>query len=330
MADKVRIGFIGAGGIAVGHAMRLHDGGLAEIVALSDPSDGSVARMRERRPELAGVPVFADYRDMLAQVPLDAVEIHSPHVYHTRQILDSLTAGKHVLCEKPMTSSVADAKAVIAKRDETGKVLGVSYQRHFSPMYRYIRDQICTSALGSLQTVTVIMAQDWITHQRGAWRSDPAISCGGQLNDSGSHLVDMLLWCTSMKAVEVFAKINSFDCQVDVDSAITVRFANGAIGNLTILGSAPQGFWELFGAWGSKGSLIYDMKSGLREQFFGGDEHPLAFTDAASDPDTNFVRAILGQEPLEIPAECGLRVIELTEAAWRSAQSGKPVLVEEM
>ena len=330
MADKVRIGFIGAGGIAVGHAMRLHDGGLAEIVGLSDPSDGSIARMKAQRPELADVPVFADYRQMLAQVPMDAVEIHSPHVYHTRQILDSLSADKHVLCEKPMTSSVADAKAVIAKRDETGLVLGVSYQRHFSPMYRYIREQIGGSSLGNLQTVSVIMAQDWADHQRGAWRSDPAISCGGQLNDSGSHLVDMLLWCTSMKAVEVFAKINSFDMKVDVDSAITVRFANGAIGNLTILGAAPQGFWELFGAWCSKGSLIYDMQSGLREQFFGGEEHQLSFGDAANNPDTNFVRAILGQEELQIPAECGLRVIELTEAAWRSAKSGQPVLVEEM
>jgi predicted dehydrogenase len=330
MADKVRIGFIGAGGIAVGHAMRLHDGGLAEVVALADPSTASVARMKQSRPELADVPVFADYHEMLSKASLDAVEIHSPHVFHTQQILDSLDAGKHVLCEKPMTSSVADAKAVIAKRDQSGLVLGVSYQRHFSPMYRYIREQICGGNLGNLQTVTVIMAQDWINNQRGAWRSDPALSCGGQLNDSGSHLVDMLLWCTAMKATEVYAKINSFDCAVDVDSAITVRFANGAIGNLTILGSAPQGFWELFGAWGSKGSLIYDMKSGLREQFFGGQEHDLTFSTAGSDPDTNFVRAILGQEALEIPAECGLRVIELTEAAWRSAKAGKPVLVEEM
>lgn len=330
MADKVRIGFIGSGGIAVGHAMRLHDSGLAEVVALSDPSAESIARMKARRAELADVPVFADYREMLSRVPLDAVEIHSPHVYHTQQMLDSLSAGKHVLCEKPMTSSVADAKAVIAKRDATGLVLAVSYQRHFNPMYRYIREQVGGDALGDLQTVSVIMAQDWARTQRGLWRSDPAISCGGQLNDSGSHLVDMLLWTTSMKAVEVFAKINSYDMQVDVDSAITVRFANGAIGNLTILGAAPQGFWELFGAWCAKGSLIYDMQSGLREQFFGGEEHQLSFPEPVSNPDLNFVRAIRGEEALEIPAECGLRVIELTEAAWRSAKTGKPVLVEEM
>ena len=184
--------------------------------------------------------------------------------------------------------------------------------------------------LGEVQTVVVMMAQEWLRSTRGQWRQNPAISLGGQLNDSGSHLVDMFLWTTGLQAEKVYAEINKFDSQVDIDSALTVRFSNGAIGNITVLGNAPQGFWELFGVWGSKGSIIYDMLHGLRQQMFGEPERTLEFPKPESNPDLNFARAILGQEEVQVPAECGLRVSELTEAAWRSAAQGKPVLVAEM
>ena len=332
MADKIRVGFIGSGGIAVHHAIQLLTtaGDLGEIVALADPSEQSLAHMKEKRPDLANVPTFSDHRQMLAQVPMDAVEIHSPHNAHTQQILDSLDKGLHVLCEKPLSSTVADSRRVIAKRDETGKILMVSYQRHFQPMYRYIREQIQTGALGEVQTVVVMMAQEWLRATRGAWRQDPALSLGGQLNDSGSHLVDMFLWTTGLQAKKVYAEINNFDAKVDIDSTLTVRFTNGAIGNVTVLGNAPQGFWELFGVWGSKGSIIYDMLHGLRQQMFDQPEQNLEFPKPDNNPDLNFLRAILGQEEIQVPAECGLRVSELTEAAWRSAAQGRAIEVSEM
>jgi predicted dehydrogenase len=175
----------------------------------------------------------------------------------------------------------------------------------------------------------LVLTQDWLRSQRGTWRQDPKLSCGGQLNDSGSHVVDMMLWCTGLQAQEVYAQVNSFDVLVDVDSTITVRFTNGAIGNVTVLGSTP-GYWEMFGIWGSEGGVTYDITSGLVRQVFGSQPEKPELLPASSDPDANFVRAILGTEPVEVPAECGLRVIELTEAAWRSAASGKPVTVGEM
>ena len=161
----------------------------------------------------------------------------------------------------------------------------------------------------------------------GTWRQDPKLSCGGQLNDSGSHVVDMLLWCTGLQATEVFAQINNYDRQVDVDSAVTVRFTNGAIGNVTVLGSTP-GYWEMFGIWGVEGGVAYDITSGLRRQVFGAGEEKPELPAASSDPDANFVRTILGQEENQVPAECGLRVIQLTEAAWKSGYSGKPAKVK--
>jgi len=330
MADKVRIGFIGAGGIAVGHAMRLHETGMAEVVALSDPSEDSVARMKERRPELGAAPVYADYREMLEKADLDAVQIHSPHCYHAQQIVDALDAGLHVLCEKPMTSTVADARRVIAKRDETGKILVVSYQRHYEGTYRYIRELAQGGQLGRLQMVALILSQEWLNATRGKWRQSMELSCGGQLNDSGSHLVDMMLWTTGLQPDRVFAEINYFGAEVDIDSAITARFAGGALGNVTIMGGSPTPFWEFFGVWGSEGAVIYDRINGLQVLREGKDTVRPELPPSSGDPDSNYVRAILGLEEPGVPAECGLRVSEFTEAAWRSEKAGLPVRVQDM
>ena len=330
MAEKVRIGFIGSGGIAVGHAMRLHDSGMAEVVALSDPSEASVARMKEMRPELAGAATYADYREMLEKADLDGVQIHSPHCYHAQQIVDALDAGRHVLCEKPMTSTVEDARRVIAKRDETGKILVISYQRHYEGTYRYIREMVQGGKLGKLQMVALILSQEWLNATRGKWRQNMALSCGGQLNDSGSHLVDMMLWTTDLQPERVFADINYFGAEVDIDSAISARFGGGTLGNVTIMGGSPTPFWEFFGVWGSDGAVIYDRINGLRELRLGQESVEPELPPSEGDPDTNFVRAILGLEEPGVPAECGLRVSEFTEAAWRSAKSGLPVRVLDM
>ncbi|NPV07927.1 MAG: Gfo/Idh/MocA family oxidoreductase [Anaerolineae bacterium] len=330
MGDKVRIGFIGSGGIAIGHAMRLHDSGLAEVVALSDPSEASLARMKEARPELADVPTFSDYREMLDKVAMDGVEIHSPHCFHARQILDALDAGLHVLCEKPMTSTVADARAVIARRDETGKILTISYQRHYEPTYQFIREMAQGGDLGRLQMVSLVLSQDWLRGTRGTWRQSLEISCGGQLNDSGSHLVDMMLWTTGLEADRVYAEINRYDCEVDIDSAIVARFVGGTLGNVTIMGASPTPFWEFFGVWGSEGAVVYDRLNGVQVLRVGQEPLTPELPPADNNPDLNFVRAILGLEEPGVPAECGLRVSEFTEAAWRSAGLGRPVLVREM
>jgi len=327
MDEKVRIGFIGAGNIAAGHAMRLHESGLAEVVALADPSEASLSRIKSRRPELADVPTFADWREMLDQVPMDGVVIHSPHCFHPEQVIYSLDAGKHVLCEKPLASTVADAKKIIAKRDETGLAVMISYQRHFAPAYRYMREKVLDGTIGNVQTVVTVLTQDWLNNTRGTWRQDPKLSCGGQLNDSGSHLVDLILWTTDLRPQQVYAEINNLGIPVDVDSAITVRFRGGAIANVTIMGSAPS-YWEMYGIWGSKGFVAYDPTKGLQQQLFGGALETPSLPEPDSNPDLNFVRAILGQEEVQTPPEWGLRTIELTEAAWRSAELGQPVTIE--
>jgi predicted dehydrogenase len=327
MADKVRIGFIGAGGIARAHMKWLADIPEAQVVALSEPNPEAIAQMVAAYPETCQLPVFADYRQMLAKVELDAVEIHTPHMLHHQQGVDVLAAGKHLLMEKPFACSVRHAQQLIEAG--RGKVLMVSYQRHFQGPYLYVRDQIQKGALGSIQFVAALQSQGWKRATAGSWRQAKALSGGGQINDSGSHLIDILLWTTGLAAESVHAYMQNYDCEVDIDSALSMRFTNGAQGTISIVGDSPM-WWEEFSVWGSAGVLLYRNGKILQRAFGASEMTEVTDLPGSSTPDRNFVDAILGRDVVRVPPECGLRVIELTEAAWRSAELGRAVRVEEL
>lgn len=321
--EKVRIGFIGAGGIARHHVKRLSAVPEAQIVAMAEPSEHSIARMHEAHPHTTSCQLYTDYRDMLEKESLDAVQIHTPHTLHFEQAMACLERDLHVLIEKPMVTTSAHAEALVAAAE--GKVLVVSYQRHYEPMYRYVREQIRSGALGKLQFMAALQSQGWYRGTQGTWRQDPALSGGGQLTDSGSHLIDIMLWSTELEPMEVYASQAFYESQVDIDSAITVRFRGGAQGTISIIGDSPF-WWEDFSIWGDKGAILY-RNGKLYFQALGGDLSEVTDLPAGSDPDRNFVNAILGREAVESPATGGLRVIRFTEACWRSAREGKPITI---
>ena len=299
----------------------------AEIVALVDPSKDSLARVSQEFPDLAGLPTFADHQEMLGSVELDAIEIHTPHTQHFQQALDVFEANKHLLLEKPMVCSVRRAKDLIAAAGD--RVFMISYQRHFQGPYLYIRDQVQSGVLGEIQFIAALQSQNWRRGTQGTWRQQKALSGGGQLNDSGSHLIDILLWTTGLTAESVFAYCNNYDTEVDIDSALSLRFTNGAQGTISIIGDSPM-WWEEFSIWGSKGVLLYRNGTILQRKYGEAEMQEVDELPEDSTPDQNFVDAILGRAQVQVPPECGLRVIELTEAAWRSAEAGQRVQVSDL
>ena len=321
--DRIRIGFIGAGGIARAHVRRLAAVPEAQVVAMAEPSRESRERMIEVHPEMASCAFYDDYREMLDNVALDAVEIHTPHTLHFQQAMDVLDLDLPLLLEKPMVTTTDHAVQLIEAAK--GKILGISYQRHFQPMYRYVKEKIQTGALGKIQYIAALQSQAWYKSQRGKWRQDPALSGGGQLNDSGSHLIDIMFWTTDLEPAEVYASMEFYDTQVDIDSAIAIRFANGAQGTISIIGDSPF-FWEDFSIWGSEGAILY-RNGVMYHQTLGGKMEEITDLPEGSDPDANFVNAILGKEVIGAPPKCGLKVIRFSEAAWESARVGHAVKI---
>lgn len=341
MSTPLRVGLIGAGNNMLGtHVPRYLNRDEAVIVACTEPFAANVERLKERFPTLAALPFYDDHKKMLAEAKLDAVVISTPHSMHYQQIVDALHAGCHVLCEKPLVCSVQEAKGVIAARDRAQKVVLVSYQRHYQHAFLVMKTAIDQGLIGALQYVDLQQNQNWYNNQKAAdrWRIHKELSGGGQLNDSGSHIVDILLYVTGLEPEKVYAVQQSFDLGVDVNSAVTVTFKGGATGCLSIVGNAPfkgGSVHEDITIYGSEGAVFYRQlgQESPRTPFiqvrrFDADT-PVEVTDVpeASNPDENFLAAILGKQPVLAPAECGLRVMQLSEAAWKSAERGEAVAV---
>ncbi|MCC7492963.1 MAG: Gfo/Idh/MocA family oxidoreductase [Fimbriimonadaceae bacterium] len=336
-AAPLRIGLIGCGNNQRGaHLPRLAkcaERGEVVIVAGCDPLAENLAKVQEQVP---GLVPYADHHALLAGEALDAVVISTPHTLHYQQILDSFAAGCHVLTEKPMCCSVAEARELLARRDALGKHLQIGYQRHFLGGYRWVRQQIASGAAGAVRFVTAWQAQDWLSGQLakgGTWRIAAGLSGGGQLNDSGSHLVDIILWMTGLQPTAVSAAVDHRGQEVDILSAVTAECDGGAIASLSVIGESVLPFGEQIVIWCDHATFeLVGFGDPVRVTWDSAKNQTLTVPPEErphwSDPDANFVAALLGREPLEVPGECGLRTIALTAAAWEAARSGGRVSVE--
>ncbi len=327
----VRIGFIGCGGWArMSHIQRMAECDEVEIVGLADPQESAIELTRQISPKLGDVPSFSDHQTMLSEIAPQAVVICTPHTLHEGHILDAFAAGAHVMCEKPFVHDLAAARRVIAARDTAARMLMIPYQRNFLPPYMFAVEQIAAGALGELQMITAWQSQGWADFIRGTWRADPKYSGGGQLMDSGSHLLDFVLRASRMQPLAVSAALSNLDMRVNVNSALTVQFAGGALGSVAVIGNAPRGMWEEIAFYGSRARLLMRSTAqtppsmGLQIDFatVESEELPVELP-AGSTPDRNFVDALCGRDQIRAGAEAALKVLALTEAARRSAESGR-------
>jgi len=328
MAQKVKVGMIGCGGIAGGHIQRLLSIPEASVAAVMDPDPARLDAVKRRFPDLAKVPVFDDHKALLEEVELDATVICSPHFAHYEQIVDSLRAGLHVLTEKPMVCTIEDARSVMAEEEKAGKLVAISYQRHCQGPYQFVRNAIRSGRAGQVKFIAASQGQAWLQGQRGTWRQSKSLSCGGQLNDSGSHLIDIMLWITDLEAEEVTAKVDCCGTEVDINSSVSVRFRNGALASIAVVGSSPDPrLWENLIVVCEKWAFYLPFGQPLSYSTgLNGELHQVdAVYYGARSPDHNFIDAILGRAEVLAPSACGLRTIELTEAAWRSSETGETV-----
>ena len=324
MAKNIQFAVIGTGGMAQGHIEKLLTLPEVTLAAFADISEDSIARTQKRHGEaVSEIPTFSDYREMLQAVKPDAVLIATPHTLHFPMALDCLEAGCHVLLEKPMVNRVTEAHALLAKIEETKKVVALGYQRHSLPHFRYIKEKIASGEFGQVQFVNALQQQGWAKGTAGSWRQDPAQSGGGQINDSGSHLLDIVLWTTGLAPETVAAFMDKRGTPVDINSALSIKFTNGAHGNISVIGDAA-GWYEDITIWCDKGSFYVRNDGSFQVQGTDGKTFTpeLSEMPSGSDVISNFVHGILGTEEIAAVPMNGLRTIELTEAAWESAASG--------
>lgn len=333
----VRIGGIGVGGIGhleLSHLAELSD---VEIVAGADVSPGACAMFEAE----FDAPAYEDYRTLLDEHAgeLDGVLVATPHAYHYEHATACLEADLHVLLEKPMVVDVRDAVLLAETARRRDRVLQIGYQRRFHPAFEAMKSIIDSGRIGDVHTVVCYIGQDWITPHQGTWRVDPELSGGGQLYDTGSHLLDAVVWLLGTPPATVTASIEYATPGIDVSAALTVEFERDtrpAIASVCVTGDGvamdPR---EGYVIWGSRGSLVYTGDE-LYIEHKGATRYPVQdgllsdFDAVTREKVRNFVDAITGLAETKVSLDEGVQVTALTEAAYRAADERRTVDIQEM
>jgi len=283
------------------------------------------------------VPTYEDYETLLDEhaAEIDAVNVVTPHTLHYEHASACLERDLHVFLEKPLTTDLDDAVALVEESNRRDLILQVGYQRHFDPVFREIKRVIEEGRIGDVHAATCYLGQEWITTHEDSWRTNPSLSGGGQLYDSGSHLLDTLLWTLDADPVDVTATIDDRGNDVDVNSALTVtldRDGDRILSTVAVSGdgTAPDPTEGLV-IWGTDGHVSY-LDGTLRIAEADAPEYTADVEQASFETITEtklgaFVDAIRTGSPSPVPPEFGATVTALTEAAYEAHETGRRVSV---
>jgi predicted dehydrogenase len=325
--SKVRLALLGCGHMAGLHAPHLRRNTDVELITGCDVDKACVERWIEKhwtdtKPRPA---VFDDPAAMYRDAKPDAVLIATPHTAHFEQGMQALRAGCHVLMEKPMVTSAAQAHALAAEVKRSGKVFVIGYNTPCTPHFVYVRNIIRNQTFGKLEMVSGYLAQNWLRYTNGTWRQNPDLSGGGQAYDSGAHLINSLCWSVESNVDQVYAWIDRKGLAVDVNSCINVRFENGVMASLIINGNCPVDHGALSFFFDNGKIDVDGWYSKWIRCWHGSSEVQADLSTGAVAPTDNFINAILGRDEPRTSPFNGIVHSELIDAAYESARTGLPV-----
>lgn len=361
MATKV--GVIGAGGMLQYHAPGFRLAG-AEILAVADPAPGAAARAAEKW----GIPAsYESVEAMLTECKeLDAISIIVPNLFHSSLSIECLNAGKHVFCEKPPALSATEVQTMIAAADKAGKKLMFNFNNRARPESRVMKQYIDSGTVGRINSAQAKWIRRTGIPGFGGWFTTKSLSGGGPVIDL-LHMIDLAMYFMGYpEPAHVLA--NTFDSFItdknfkgpwgipdreggvtDVETAAHgfVTFKTGQVLSLQVSwaemvkreevsvvfqGEGAGGKVErLFARDGIDSTAIDTCELYVQEN--GASVNRTIAVEECEDMGrigsaTNFIEALEGKvEPLNSPLQA-LRLMQVIDAVYESAASGKPVAID--
>lgn len=342
MSHRARIGIIGAGWWAVAnHIPALKALPDCEIVAVNRLGSRELVEIQSAFGIEHG---FEDHREMLARVEMDGVLVSSPHVLHFEHASAALARGCHVLVEKPMTTTAEDARELVRLAAKVDREIVVAYGWNFTPWISEARR--LAAGVGRIEHIVLQMANaldDLFAGQpmretEGAMFRPPASTWADPKRAGGFgwgqlvHPLGLLFRIVDLEPREVFAATGRSPANVDYYDAAVVRFAGGATASLSGAATLPKGRPVQIDLriFGSEGMLLLDVERErleLRRRDGGDQVVPLKAGDGAyhcEEPLRVFVDLCLNRKTENsAPGPVGQRAVEVLDAMYRSAESGR-------
>lgn len=351
MAEKLKVGIIGVGGIARVHIPGWHESEHTELVAGSDINEDILSRWGQ---EHSIKQLATDSMDLINDPEIDIIDICTPNNYHAPLAIAAMNAGKHVLCEKPLAAKPAEILDMIAARDASGKMLMTAQHFRFLGTSQAMKAEIDAGTLGEIYHARSWMLRRYALPTRVGFLLKEH-SGGGPCIDIGVHVLDLTLWLmgnpepvsvTGVARKELANIDGAFSAwggdvpkEMDVEefASAFIRFENGATLMLEVswllhhdtLGEDMQ-VW-LYGKEGGSHwpkCEIYQSNYTTKQLY----NRTLQITKDVAEPHAlecvEFAQAIVDGAPSPVPAEQSLQVMTILDAVYRSQETGGEVRLD--
>ncbi|MFB0545840.1 MAG: Gfo/Idh/MocA family protein [Anaerolineae bacterium] len=321
---RLRIGIVGCGHMGRTHGLILRHDERVELMGVMDID-------RARAERLAGeleTRAFDKLDDLLNEGPT-AVYVTTPNALHREPVLAALAAGAHVFSEKPMATTLDEAKSILGAVEESGLIYQIGFNRRFAPVYKFAKERI--EAGFTPLSANVKMNRGELKNP--PWVGDTALT-GGFLYESTIHLLDMIRWLMG-EVTEVACRAQANVYKELDDFATILTFESG---HHVAFSSSAHTSWafpfERIELYGEHAQIVTEemervtYSPGLGEEVITRDCFQLSTAEkwGYRQEDELFISALLGESPPAVTAQDGYKAVELAEAVYRSARAGGEVV----
>lgn len=347
----MKFGIIGTGLIAEFHARALSEIEGAELEACMDVNAERAAVFGSKYQCTS----YNSVEQFLQHPGLEIVTVCTPSGLHRDMAVAAAQAGKHVIVEKPLEISTERCQQIIDVCQKNKVILSGIFPSRFFSAASMVKKALDMGRFGKLTmgTASVKWWREQSYYRTGGWKGTRSLDGGGALINQSIHAIDLLLWYMG-EAEEVYAYLDTrahADIEVEDNAVVAVRFKNGAIGTIHGSTSVWPGFLKRLEISGTSGSAILEEENlvfwkfkdentsdeGVRKQFSeathsgGGASDPAAISHQGHKLQfLDIIDAITNKRDPLIDGREAMKAVQLIEAAYRSADKGKPVFIGEL
>lgn len=349
---QVRFGVIGAGSAWSFHSMACAESELVKFTAIYDLNSKTAKKMARRYRANEMVPYY-DLDEFLAS-DIDAVLVMVPHVYHEGVVARCAAAGKHVLCEKPMATTLEGCDAMIEAAREAGVKLMIAENHRFLPAHRYIHDAVQQGLIGD---VLLVRAYEGVNELDGLsqpdfWKGDPIKAGGGALMDMAAHKFAALEWILEDRVESVSAMLSkqaiNLPEKAEDNALAMVRFSGGAIGEIVVSFTQMTLPFNSLEVYGTKGTILENHDWDRPVRIFSFDEamgentqkwfepeiehapFPRYYPISVKHTDEHFAQCIIEDREPEFTPEDSKSAIAGVLMGYLSARTGRAATSEDL
>lgn len=349
----VKFGVIGAGGAWSFHSNACAESKLVRFTAVYDVNRKQAAKMA-RRYRVNEMKPYGDLKEFL-ESDIDAVLVMVPHVYHERIVVQCAAAGKHVLCEKPMATTLEGCDLMIEAARKAGVKLMIAENHRFLPAHRYIHDAVAKGLVGDVFLVRAYEGVNEIPglSQPDYWKGDAIKAGGGSFMDMGAHKFATLEWVLDDEVESVTAALAkqaiNLPEKAEDNALAMVRFGKtGALGEIAVSFTQVTPPFNTLEVYGSRGTILenhmwdkpvrifshHDAMGEHRGQWFEPDiEHapfPRYYTISVREEDEYFARCVMEDREPEFTPGHAKSAIAGVLMGYLSAHTGKTATRDEL